>query len=243
MVGAASPAFRPEDLARWRGRTLGAITEAVELDLVFDLAGPVAGLSVLDAGCGDGTYAVAAAARGGSVTAVDFSLEMLEATGRRAAEHSLELDCEQADVAALPHESASFDRVLAVTVLCFLQNEVASRVIRELARVLRPTGRLVLAELAPGSAWAASRRVRAWLGRAPAWKLARFRSPRELRSLVASAGLEVERVEGAVYYPPIALLARLAAPLEPLVRRITTLGAAFVAVSASKPETREADGI
>ncbi len=59
----------PGRYAGWR-----AITEALELDPVFDLVGPVRGKSVLDVGIGDGSYAIEAAARGAVVTGVDVDL-------------------------------------------------------------------------------------------------------------------------------------------------------------------------
>ncbi|HEY4775185.1 MAG TPA: hypothetical protein VIH40_10245, partial [Xanthobacteraceae bacterium] len=54
--------------------------------------------------------------------------------------------------------------------------------------------------------------------------------------LVGAAGLDVTAVRGAVYYPPCAAAARLVAPLDPWLGRTTTLGAAFIALSARKPK-------
>jgi len=84
------------------------------------------------------------------------------------------------------------------------------------------------------SLWAASRRVRGWLG-SLVWKVARFRSAAELRSLVEHAGISVRAVRGAVYYPPVSRAARALASLDPWLGRLTTIGAAFVAVAGTKP--------
>ena len=224
----------PDALARWRGRALGAITERTELDLVLDLAGPLRGKAVLDAGCGDGTYGLAAAKRGGRVTAVDLSGAMLDAAGARALRSGVELDLVEADVRALPLADATFDLAVAVTVLCFMSDADARRTVRELARVLRPGGRLVLGELAPRNLWAASRRARAWLGWSPTWRGVHFRDSAALGALLEDAGMRVEQVRGAVYYPPVGVAARLAARLDSLVGRFTTVGAAFIAASATK---------
>jgi len=70
--------------ARWRATTLGQITERVETNVVFDLAGELRGKRVLDVGTGDGTYAIEAAARGAAVTGLDVEQEMLAAASARA---------------------------------------------------------------------------------------------------------------------------------------------------------------
>ena len=228
----AADTVGPEDYLRWRASSLGAMTEALEQALVLRMAGPLAGLRVLDVGCGDGAYALAAARQGAHVVGVDASLPMIEAARARAHEAELDVEFRLADAAALPFEDGRFDGVLAVTVLCFVPDAAAA--LREMARVLAPGGRLVLGELGRWSVWAALRRLRAWRG-SPLWRGARFRTARELRALVRGAGLAVEQVRGAVFYPPLAGAARLLAPVDPWLGAATTLGAAFIAVAAVNP--------
>ncbi len=104
----------------------------------------------------------------------------------------------------------------------------------EMARVLRPGGRLVVGELGRLSIWAAWRRVRTWLG-STTWRRAPFFTSRELKGLAEGAGLVPGRVRGAVFYPPAGLAASVLAPLDQLLGRVTTVGAAFVALAAEKP--------
>jgi predicted RNA methylase len=54
----------PKGDGGWTATALGATTERLERAAVLELAGPLAGRDVLDVGCGDGTYALAAAAAG-----------------------------------------------------------------------------------------------------------------------------------------------------------------------------------
>jgi SAM-dependent methyltransferase len=223
--------------AKWRGSTVGRITDALEARLLLDLAGPVAGLRVLDVGCGDGALALELWRRGARVTGIDAAPAMIAAARERARREGAR--GEGADVTfaaaaaqALPFPADDFDLVVAVTLLCFVAD--AGPVMRELARVVRPGGRVVIGELHNRSSWAVARRIRGWLG-SPVWRRATFRSAREMRRLAAGAGLTVERLRGAVYYPRFALAARLLGPLDHLPARVTTNGAAFIALAAVKP--------
>jgi demethylmenaquinone methyltransferase/2-methoxy-6-polyprenyl-1,4-benzoquinol methylase len=91
---------------------------------------------VLDACCGTGDLAVAAARAGAQVTGADFADAMLA----RARGKSADVEWVRADVLALPFRDASFD---AVTIGFGLRNLAdLEGGLRELARVLRPGGRL-----------------------------------------------------------------------------------------------------
>lgn len=230
MSGAIAPGqIGPKGYEAWRATLLGRITEAIEQRLVLELMGELPDARVLDAGCGDGTLVCAAASRGAVATGLDTDPMMLAAARTRAERAGLAPAFVDGRVERLPFADGSFDVVIAVTVLCSLAD--ASGAVSEMARVLRPGGRLVLGELGRWSLWAMTRRVRGWLG-AATWKAARFRTAGEVRTLAESAGLSVTVIRGAVYYPPIATLARILAPLDPWFSRVTTCGAAFVALQA-----------
>ncbi|WP_296706371.1 class I SAM-dependent methyltransferase [Rhodoblastus sp.] len=219
----------PAPYAAWRATSLGAITEAIEQRLILDMIGGVEGARVLDAGCGDGVLVCLMTARGAEATGVDPDPAMLAAARSRAAKAGVDAAFLVGRVERLPFPDASFDVVFSVIVLCFTPE--AASAVHELARVLRPGGRLVLGELGRWSLWAALRRVRGWLG-AETWKAARFRSASELGSLAEQAGLSVIAIRGAVYYPPVSAFARALAPIDARLGRLTTFGAAFIALGA-----------
>lgn len=107
-------------------------------------AGLPASARALEIGCGAGHLTTRLATRAEVVEAVDASQAMVEATAARVAEAQLQgrVSVRQADVHALPYPPEHFDLVVAVGVIPWLHSPAAAMV--ELARVLRPGGRLVL---------------------------------------------------------------------------------------------------
>jgi len=99
------------------------------------------GDAVLDACCGTGDLAIAAERAGGRVTGLDFSEQMLV----RARGKSDSVEWVLGDVTALPFDDASFD---AVTVGFGIRNVPdLDAGLAELARVLRPGGRVACLEI------------------------------------------------------------------------------------------------
>lgn len=215
----------------WRRTPLGALTERLEHGLVFEAAGQLDGLRVLDVGVGDGAFAVEVARRGAAVTGVDPDPAMRAAAAARARAMGVELQLDDGRAERLPFADDAFDLVFTVTVLCFVAD--ADAAIREMARVLRPGGRLVVGELNRWSSWAALRWAKGLAG-SRTWRTAHFRTAAQLRGAIAAAGLSVVSVDGAVFYPQLATVARLMAPWDRWLGRRTTFGAAFVVVGALK---------
>jgi ubiquinone/menaquinone biosynthesis C-methylase UbiE len=110
---------------------------------------PQPGERVLEVGPGTGYYTLDLAAWVGAYGAVeifDLQQEMLDHTIRRAREHGLwNVNPTQGDAQELPYEDDSFDSAVLITVLGEIPDQDAA--LREVARVLRPGGRLIVSEL------------------------------------------------------------------------------------------------
>jgi demethylmenaquinone methyltransferase / 2-methoxy-6-polyprenyl-1,4-benzoquinol methylase len=161
------------------------------------------GDEVLDACCGTGDLAIAAARRGGRVTGLDFSEPMLERARRKAPE----LTWVRGDVLAMPFPDGGFD---AATVGFGVRNvEDLPAALAELRRILRPGGRLGILEITrPRGLLAPFYRL--WFdavvpllgkvlpgGRAYTYlpaSVRRFPGPEELAELIEGAGLRDVRV-------------------------------------------------
>lgn len=95
---------------------------------------------VLEAGCGTGHFAKAVAGRyGAPLCAIDLGWPGLEQARRYGLRRLA-----QADVAALPFADAAFDLVLSMDVIVHFPLGEEDRAMRELARILAPSGILVL---------------------------------------------------------------------------------------------------
>jgi SAM-dependent methyltransferase len=110
-----------------------------ERPAMLDLAGDVAGRSILDAGCGAGPLSAALRDRGAQITAFDSSPGMVALAQKRLGTDTVLL----ADLAEpLPFSTGEFDDVVASLVLHYLEDW--SGPLAELRRVLKPGGRLIL---------------------------------------------------------------------------------------------------
>jgi ubiquinone/menaquinone biosynthesis C-methylase UbiE len=113
---------------------------------LIEALAPAAGERVLEIGPGTGYYTLDVAGRVERLDIFDLQQEMLDHTIRRAREAGIEnLVPQQGDARTLPYEDASFDGAYLVTVLGEIPDQQAA--VDELARVLRPGGRVVFGEL------------------------------------------------------------------------------------------------
>ena len=154
--------------ATWSAGNYDAVAEGIwEVGgVIVNRVGIRPGEEVLDVACGTGNATIPAALAGGTVTGLDLTPELFEAARRRAAEAVAEVRWIEGDAEALPFEGESFDVVISTFGVMFApRHQVAAA---EMARVLRPGGRIGLAAWTPeGSVGRLFRTVSAHLPRPP----------------------------------------------------------------------------
>src|SRR5437016_1963460 len=107
------------------------------------------GLKVLDLGCGDGTTALPEAKLGADVLGIDIARNLVEAGNKRAAEHGLtNLKFQEGDASNLEQvPDKSFDLVVSIFGAMFAPRPFD--VAKEMVRVTRPGGRIVMGNWIP----------------------------------------------------------------------------------------------
>lgn len=170
---------------------------AAQRDKVLALLAPKHGECALDIGCGPGltTESLAhAVGSDGHVLGVDIAPPMLAIAKQRCASLP-QVAFGMADVTQLPYQDASFDIALASQVYEYV--EQVDHALGELARVIRPGGRVVLVDTDWESAvWASHddarmrRVIETWNEHIPHPQL-----PRTLKRRMESAGFSRVRVE------------------------------------------------
>jgi SAM-dependent methyltransferase len=119
-------------------------------DTLVESLGVTKGLKVLDLGCGDGTTAIPEAKRGADVLGVDIASNLVAAGNRRAKEMGLS-DCrfQEGDASNLSEiKDKTFDLVVSMFGAMFAPRPFD--VAKEMVRVTRPGGRIVMGNWIPG---------------------------------------------------------------------------------------------
>ena len=185
---------------------------------VMSLLPPLAGTTLIDLGCGMGTFTIEAARGGARALGVDFAPEALPAAAAVArAEEVADAWFSRADATRLPLRDASVDVMVAADLTEHLDDATLNGVLGESGRVLRSGGALVV--YTPESSHLFERlRARGTLTQDPSH--IGVRSADALAAAVRAAGLRVERVAWLPsHLPGWNILERALAPWVPLLRR------------------------
>nr|WP_315591506.1 class I SAM-dependent methyltransferase [uncultured Cupriavidus sp.] len=118
-------------------------------DQLVESLGITKGMKVLDLGCGDGTTALPEAKRGAEVLGVDIASNLVAAGNRRAQEAGLtNIRFQEGDACALTDlPDQAFDLVVSIFGAMFAPKPV--EVAKEMVRVTRPGGRIVMGNWIP----------------------------------------------------------------------------------------------
>lgn len=192
---------------RERGHGYHRMLDGLELDVVRPLA---TGRDVLEAGCGTGLILRELASAARRACGFDLSPGMVRVAKERG------LDVVLGSVTDIPFADASFDLVCSFKVLAHVPD--IERALRELSRVTRPGGQLVLEFYNPWSLRYLAKRIAGPQpiseGRTEADVYTRWDTPAAIKAMLP-ADLTLEGLRGVRVLTPAAFVHKL-----PLVRRV-----------------------
>ena len=143
-------AIKQRQQATWASGDYAVIGTTLQIvgETLAEAADVRAGHDVLDVAAGNGNASLAAARRHARVTSTDYVQALLDKGRARAQAEQLQIRFEQADAEALPYADESFDIVLSSFGVMFTPDH--RRAADEMLRVVRPGGRIAMANWTPG---------------------------------------------------------------------------------------------
>lgn len=194
---------------------------------VFSLLPELRGKRLLDVGCGMGTFTLEACAHGALAAGLDLAaagirealrIETETGRGRGRGRGEGSASFVQADAAVLPIRSACVDIAIAADFTEHLDDDTMMRVLREIARVTKAGGALILYTPEAGHLFEQMRERGILLKQEPSH--IGIRSARQLASCAERAGFVVERITYLPSHLPVwNLLERAFARWIPFFRR------------------------
>jgi len=143
-------AIKQRQQATWASGDYAAIGTTLQIvgETLAEAADVRAGQAVLDVAAGNGNASLAAARRHAVVTSTDYVQSLLDKARVRAEAEVLPIQFQLADAEALPFGNEAFDVVLSTFGVMFTPDHRRAAI--EMLRVLRPGGRIALANWTPG---------------------------------------------------------------------------------------------
>ena len=208
---------------RWYDSAKGAAISREEL-ACLRLACPERCGRWVEVGVGTGRFASAL----GIAEGIDPSPKMLERAARRGIRTHL------GNAESLPFPNGTFVGTLMALTLCFVQD--AGQALRECARVLRPSGTLLLGIVPADSPWGELYARKAAEGH-PVYSLATFRTAAETVELAEREDFVLRESASALFWKPGDTAGR-----EPRIRRGAAEGAGFAALRFENGGSRTGPG-
>ena len=127
-------------------RFVGPFTNALR-HIGIKMHPPKPGTKVLEVGCGTGTNLMLYHRAGCSVYGIDLSPSMLEIAHTKLGEGA---DLQLGDASNMPYQNNFFDLVIAMFALHEMPREIRPLVMREMIRVTKQQGRVLIIDFHPG---------------------------------------------------------------------------------------------
>lgn len=128
----------------------GAFISDLEIRMVRKVVNSIPSARVLDVATGTGRFSLALAEMGLDVTAIDLTANMLQVARHRAKHDQITgVHFRLADARHLPFADDTFDAVVSMRFLHLIPEDMQGDLIREMQRVLRPGGLLILGFSSP----------------------------------------------------------------------------------------------
>lgn len=177
---------------KWFETPEGKVVKKFELQLLTEFIEPAKGKTMLEVGIGTGLFAMEFRKMGMNISGVEPSEEMLKIAESRG------FSVKQGIGEKIPFEDDSFDMVLAMTSMEF--SKTPSQFIKEMKRVAKPNGTIIVAVLNLLSLYGLERRIRGVFEKS-VFTDAHFYTYWELKKLL-STFLKDVKVSSSVFTPP-----------------------------------------
>ena len=139
------------DYDAWYTDKKGSFVGKVETELAFNMMEIKKGMKILDVGCGTGNFSVKLAKKGCSVTGIDVSDEMLSIARKKASDLNLDIELMNMNVNNLSFDDNTFDGIISMTAFEFIED--APKALKELLRVVKKGGQVLIGTIAGESSW------------------------------------------------------------------------------------------